>query len=265
MSFFQKLFGSRGKGPPADEHKAIAFVDYEHWYYGFRNIFHMDPDPVSWRKELDEHYSMEEIMIFGDFSNDRITDGLNKLRAISNTVISTQQPHDRHKKDMTDFIMLDYIYQVSAERNDVGTYILFTGDGHFQSVVKYLIQKLGKKVVVYGVSKSVSTRLKDVATEVHEIPLAAEVTKDRYQMIADNMAYVTTRNNIYPSFRGTVEAVARYNDVPEEEIATALREMLDKGLLVQKERRVDFNRKIKVITANWEALIAEGLWDPHNR
>lgn len=265
MSFFQKLFSSHGKGPPADEHKAIAFVDYEHWYYGFRNIFHMDPDPVSWRKELDEHYSMEEIMIFGDFSNDGITDGLNKLRAISNTVISTQQPHDRHKKDMTDFIMLDYIYQVSAERNDVGTYILFTGDGHFQSVVKYLIQKLGKKVVVYGVSKSVSTRLKDVATEVHEIPLAAEVTKDRYQMLVDNMAYVSTRNNIYPSFRGTVEAVARYNDVPEEEIATALREMLDKGLLVQKERRVDFNRKIKVITANWEALIAKGLWDPNNR
>lgn len=264
MSFFQKLFSSRSKGPPADGNKAIAFVDYEHWYYGFKNIFHMEPDPISWRKELDEHYSMEEIMVFGDFSNDGITDGLNKLRAISNTVISTQQPHDRHKKDMTDFIMLDYIYRVSAERHDVDTYILFTGDGHFQSVAKYLIQKLGKKVIVYGVTRSISNRLKDVATEVHEIPHAAEVAKDRYQMIVNNMAYVSTRSHIFPSFRGTVEAVARHNDVPEEEVATALREMLDRGLLVQKERRVDFNRKVKVVTADWEALIAAGLWHPND-
>lgn len=68
----------------------------------------MDPDPIPWRKELDEQYKIEEIMIFGDFSYTGINTGLDKLRAISNTAISTQQPHDRHKKDMTDFIMLDY-------------------------------------------------------------------------------------------------------------------------------------------------------------
>ena len=79
-----------------------------------------------------------------------IADSLNSVRAMTNTVISTQQSSPHHKKDMTDFIMLDYIYQVSAERSDVGTYILFTGDGHFQSVVKYLTQKMGKRVIVYG-------------------------------------------------------------------------------------------------------------------
>ena len=59
--------------------------------------------------------------IFGDFSNKGINEGLDKLHAISNTVISTQQPNGRHKKDMTDFIMLDHIYQVSAEDHEVGT------------------------------------------------------------------------------------------------------------------------------------------------
>ena len=57
-------------------------------------------------------------------------------------------------------------------------------------------------------------------------------------------------------------AVARHNGVEEPEVAAALQEMLDKGLVVRKDRRVDFNRTVKVITANWEALIAEGLWDP---
>ena len=83
-------------------------------------------------------------------------------------------------------------------------------------------------------------------------------------MIVDNLAYVSTRNDIIPSFNGTVAAVARRNGVEEPEVAAALQEMLDKGLVVRKDRRVDFNRTVKVITANWEALIAEGLWDPSN-
>ena len=60
----------------------------------------------------------------------------------------------RYKKDMTDFIMLDYIYQTAALRPEIGVYILFTGDAHFQSVTKYLAQRLGKEVVIYGVTEA---------------------------------------------------------------------------------------------------------------
>ena len=260
MDFLDSLF-SRGK-EAADTKRAIAFIDYEHWFYSYRNLFHMTPDLVSWRKELEQKYTLEDVMVFADFSMRPIADSLNSVRAMTNTVISTQQSAPHHKKDMTDFIMLDYIYQVSAERSDVGTYILFTGDGHFQSVVKYLTQKMGKQVIVYGVTNATSKRLKDVATELYEIPTSDSVIKSCYSMIVDNLAYVSTKSNIIPSFNGTVAAVARHNGVEEPEVAAALQEMLDKGLVVRKDRRVDFNRTVKVITANWEALIAEGLWDP---
>ena len=183
MNLFKNLFSHKDVEPVLDYKKAIVFVDYEHWYYSCRNLFHIAPDPISWRKNLDEKYNIERMYIFGDFSNKGINEGLDKLHAISNTVISTQQPSGRHKKDMTDFIMLDHIYQVSAEDHEVGTYIIFTGDGHFQSVVKYLIQKLGKKVIIYGVTNATSNRLKDVATEVYEIPAPEEVIHSRYQMI----------------------------------------------------------------------------------
>lgn len=224
----------------------------------------MTPDPVSWRKDLEQKYALKDVMVFGDFSTRPIADSLNSVRAMTNTVISTQQATSHHKKDMTDFIMLDYIYQVSAERNDVGTYILFTGDGHFQSVVKYLTQKMGKRVIVYGVTNATSNRLKDVATEVYEIPTSESVIQSCYTMIVRNLAFVSTKSNIIPSFNGTVAAVARQNGVEEPAVAAALQEMLDKGLVVRKDQRVDFNRTVKVIAANWEALIAEGLWDPNN-
>lgn len=262
MNLLQKFFKHSESKPAIEDNTAIAFVDYEHWYYSCHNLFHIDPDPIKWRKELEQKYNLRKIYIFGDFSNKGISAGLDKLHAISNTVISTQQPSGRHKKDMTDFIMLDYIYQVSAEEQDIGTYIIFTGDGHFQSVTKYLIQKLNKKVIVYGVTNATSNRLKDVATEVFEIPAAEEVIQSRYQMIVDNLAYVSDHDDIIPSFKGTVAAVARRNDVPEDEIAIALQEMLEKGLLSRTDRRVEFNRTVKVLTANWDALIEAGLWTP---
>ena len=246
----------------ADPNRAIAFVDLEHWFFSYKNLYGLTPDLPAWREELARQYTMDDIMAFGDFSNCILAKSLDEVRSITSTVISTQQSSSHHKKDMTDFIMLDYIYQVSAANDAVGTYILFTGDGHFHSVVKYLTQKLGKRVVIYGVTNAVSKSLKAVATEVHELPAEQTVIKSRYAMIVENLAYVAEHDAIIPSFKGTVAAVARQNGVGEEEISAALQEMLDKGLVRRKDRRVDFNRKVKVIAPDWEALIAAGLWKP---
>lgn len=38
--------------------------------------------------------------------------------------------------------------------------------------------------------------------------------------------------------------------------------MLDKGYVYQKEVPIAFNRKIKIVCANWELLIKDGLWNP---
>ena len=246
----------------ADPNRAIAFVDFEHWFFSYKNLYGLTPDLPAWREELARQYVLDDIMVFGDFSNRSLAKSLDEIRSITNTVISTQQSSSHHKKDMTDFIMLDYIYQVSAEKSTVGTYILFTGDGHFHSVAKYLTQKLGKLVVIYGETTAVSKSQPAVATEVHELPANQTVIKSRYAMIVENLAYVSEHDEIIPSFKGTVAAVARQNGVGEEEIAAALQEMLDKGLVRRKDRRVDFNRKVKVISPDWEALIGAGLWKP---
>ena len=50
--------------------------------------------------------------------------------------------------------------------------------------------------------------------------------------------------------------------VPEDTVRAALQEMLDKGYVYQKEIPISFNRKIKIVCANWELLIKDGLWNP---
>ena len=257
--YFSRWFGaSRDEN---EKEKAIAFVDYEHWYYSYRKMLHIQTDVLSWRKELDERFQIEDVLVFGDFSYAGINDDLNKLRTITNSVISTAQPRALHRKDMTDFVMLDYIYQTTSLRPEISTYILFTGDGHFQSVVKYLVQKLGKRVIVYGVLGATSARLKDVASETHELPTTHDVVLKRYKMVIENMVYASKRD-IITTFHSTAEAVSRHYNVPQTEAYATINDMLDKGFLVRKQRRVDFNRTVKIIAADWDKLIQAGRWEP---
>ena len=214
--------------------------------------------------ETDFHITPEDIMVFADFSKPGINSEIEKLRAVTNTIIETQQAFNRHKKDMTDFIMLDFIYQTAAQRKDINTYILFTGDGHFQSVVKYLIQRLKKEVIVFGVKDAVSNRLKDVASEYHEIPYPSEMKDAYYRMIVSNMDYVFDKPEIIPTFMSTVQAVSERNRIPESNIYSALNEMIDEGLIYKREQTVNFNR-VKVIAADWDALKKAGYWDPEKK
>lgn len=260
VGIFAKFSGKR------EERKAIAFVDYEHWFYSYQNLYGLRPDPSEWRKNLetDFHITPEDIMVFADFSKPGINSEIEKLRAVTNTIIETQQAFNRHKKDMTDFIMLDFIYQTAAQRKDINTYILFTGDGHFQSVVKYLIQRLRKEVIVFGVKDAVSNRLKDVASEYHEIPYPSEMKDAYYRMIVSNMDYVFDKPEIIPTFMSTVQAVSERNRIPESNIYSALNEMIDEGLIYKREQTVNFNR-VKVIAADWDALKKAGYWDPEKK
>lgn len=79
-------------------------------------------------------------------------------------------------------------------------------------------------------------------------------------MIIQNFDYISDKN-INPTFLKTVEAVAEHNHVSQEAIHAALQEMVDKGYAYQREIPVAFNRKIKIICADWDRLREDGLWD----
>lgn len=247
---------------PFRANRAMVFVDYEYWFYSLRNKYRLQPDPTAWRTELEAKYNLSDVMVFADFSSPGLNDELGSLRSMTNTIIETGNPSRHHKKDMTDFVMLDYIYQCANSRRDIGTYILFTGDQHFQSVVKYLTQKKHKKVVLYGILGTMSSKLEAVATETALLPFNEQTYGSCRQHIIENMAYVGTRNDIIPTFMGTTDAICRRHGLDPELVKAALRRMLDEGHLYQREERVSFNRKVNTIAANWDKLIADGLWKP---
>lgn len=237
--------------------KAMVFVDYEYCFYSYVDTHKIKPYPTVWKKKLEEKYDIADIMVFGDFAQKEISGELRKLRSITNTIIETSNVFLERKKDMTDFIMLDYIYQSVETRKDVDTYILFTGDGHFQSVVKYLRQKK-KNVVVCGVRENMSNQLRSVASEIVELPIEEERYVNYYKLIASNMNYVEQYPKIVPTFMRTVENVARKNNLPEELVTDMLRRMIQKGYITKKIKKLS-NGDVRILEACWDKMIEDGI------
>jgi uncharacterized LabA/DUF88 family protein len=243
--------------------KSIAFVDYEYWFYSYKTQFGMVPEPKKWRDSI-EPYNVQDVLIFGEFSrNNAIKQELSRLRDITNTIIETFQPTGRTtKKDVTDFVMLDYLYQTAFSQPDITTFLIFTGDGHFCSVVKYLSQTLRKKVIVYGVTGTISNRLREVATQTIELPDDHTTYEQYKKMIVNNMSYVSDHPQIVPTFNGTVNAIAKTNPgVSEELLRRSLDQMLSDGLLKKEQERIAFNQRVFTIRPDWQKLHEAGLWE----
>lgn len=150
---------------------AAAFVDYEYWYVSLKDIYHTQPDLIGWCGHLRERYQVESIRFFGNFLDRNLSNEVARIRTVSNDIIETNCNNDgRFMKDMSDVIMLDAIYRTAAEKRSPRTFVLFTGDGHFQPVVRYLVQDLGKRVELYGIQGTVSRALREAASQCYEIP-----------------------------------------------------------------------------------------------
>ena len=97
----EEVFWFKKKG---GKPKAAIFVDYEHWYYGYNNIFSMKPNVEEWYEELTEEYSVKNIVFFGDFHGNSIEKELPRLEKITKNVVHTASTKDGVDKDFTPII-----------------------------------------------------------------------------------------------------------------------------------------------------------------
>lgn len=253
------LFKKRKNGKP----KATVFVDYEHWYISLDRLHNKKrPDLRSFRDTLSPKYELQEIFIFADFSNPALRNEIPKIREITNHIIETQNTSSAHKKDFTDFIMLDHIYQLAISSPSTDAFIIFSGDGHFSSVTNYLKSKLGKEVGVYAVRGGLSTQLKNTADWSVLLPEVSDPQADIYRSILNSLKALSDnrQKKSYPSFKGTVTAVSRYNRIPARIVTSALREMMQKECITQETVELD-NGTIRVLKVDWQKCKILGYWE----
>lgn len=255
ISIFGKKFGSKKKK------EAAVFVDYEHWHVSLYKKYYMKPQIKQWRDTIAQNSTIADIHFFGDFSNIGMKYEIPLIREVTNNVIETQNTSPYHKKDFTDFIMLDYIYQSAIKKGSPDTYIIFTGDGHFASVVKFLVNVCKKKVIVYAVRECLSGMLKSAATECIEIPSDEELKKYYYSIISDHIdgIFEKSEHMIYPTFVPVVDGVSRTYRLEKPFVKATLEEMISLGYVSQRSKRFYNGRSIKYLHTEKEKMVSDGV------
>lgn len=250
------MFFSKIKKPK--EKRIVAFVDYEHWYISLENLHSQKPDIASWFADMTKRGRVVDALFFADFSKNGLKDEIARIRSFSNKIIETRNPNPRYKKDYTDFIMLDNIYQ-RALSDDVDIYVIFSGDGHFSSVASFIKNNLDKEVGIYGVGGAISKLLKDTSDWYVEIPDTKMKQRHISGLILSSIKRAEKNRLNFTTFNSTVSYVADGHDLEREDVRDVLISLIEKKVISQKEIIVNKSDKLRVLTVNWPKAASLGL------
>ncbi len=246
-----------GRGKKTD---AVAFVDYEHWFYGYNNKFQMKPNVDEWVAELKNEFALKDLYIFGDFSEPNLEQDMNRLKKVSSNIIHTASEKNGVDKDFTDVIILDQIYRYAAKQKTPKVFIIFTGDAHFYKVVEYL-KELGKKVIIYGVKQAFSNQLKSLATSYVEMPRQSQ-EKDYYNdLIFVSLNRLRSKPKSVATYWKTIRSVADYNKVPKDRVKHALDNLIRQKYIAQQKKTGYRGKKMEVLTVDWDRVKQDGVWN----
>ena len=246
------LFGRKDKTNEQDNNpvspsslpRAVAFVDYESWYVSLKTTYAIAPDIKGWFEELNRHYQLIDVTFFADFSHRSLADELRRIRPYTNKIIDTRSPNGV-EKDYTDFIMLDNIYQKALSASDIQTFILFSGDGHFSSVVAFLKNFYHKNVVVYGIQDCFSAQLREAASETVTLPDEKQLNRGIYQTIFDYL-----RRASAPTYDGALQYVSdKHKNVSRKTIQNAM-DLLEKREVLSQRNLP--GSKARQLFVSWE-------------
>lgn len=237
-----RLFREKSPKP-----RATVFVDYEHWYISLDRNFHIRPDIEGFIDELNEKYDVVDVLFFGNFSNTSLNSEMHRIRGFTNKIVETDNGKDFYKKDYTDFIILDHIYQSAYTDKDIDTYVIFTGDGHFSSAVLFLKNVCRKHVEVYGVKGAFSGQLKQAATSFRELPDIEQQLFPYCRMIIASLYALENENkNANPAFVKTVKAVSEKYNADETLVKAALEKLMTDGYISQYVKQIK-NKSVKLL------------------
>ncbi len=228
--------------------KAVAFVDYEHWFISLKTNYGLKPDIKAWFEELNSKYNLLEVNFFADFSHKSLADEIGRIRLFSNKIIDTRSPNGV-QKDFTDFIILDNMYQKALSSEDIDVFILFSGDGHFGSVTSFLKNFYRKQVVIYGINGCFSKQLRETATAYHILPTEQNLNESYYSAIFEYL-----KNSPNPTYNEAITVASKNikGSGAKQKIVNAMKELMKTDIISERAVPNSKGKKQKLLFIDWE-------------
>ena len=208
--------------------------------------------------EIRTNYKVVQAIAFGDFTKNIINQERDKLRAVGIDIIDCAT--EINKRNYADFSMLDSIYRTLIDKDDIEVFILFTGDGHFSSVVAGLVNYRNKEVGILGVPGTISRQLKESASWVKEVlPSEADIAHaDMKKKIIARIRQLEEKQQ-HPSFAKTAEYFAEKFNQDQQLILAILTQMLNEGVMIQEMRQSTAGNEYRALLCNVEKIKEMGL------
>ena len=256
------LFSRKRQTPANGLPRAVAFVDYEHWYISLERTLGEKPDIQSWFDDLKKRCNIIEVIFFGNFEKfkDKETE-TKRIRAFTNKIIDTYNPDLRYKKDYTDFIILDNIYQKAFQDDSAELFIIFSGDGHFSSVAAFLKNFCGKQVGIYGVTGGISKNLINSSDWCVEMPLKVDEEAIIRDAIFSYLKECESVPDFYPTYMRSVELISEKRELDKEALSAALSDLIKQNYITQETTKTSSGRPIRYLKPDWSTIAKDGIWE----
>lgn len=236
--------------------KAVAFVDYEHWYVSLSRNYGIRPNIKGWFEDLSKRVNLTEAFFFADFSHTSLSDEIGRIRPFSNKIIDTRSTSGV-KKDFTDFIILDNIYQKALMSDDIDIFILFSGDGHFSSVTSFLKNIYSKEVGIYGISGSFSRQLQQTASWCVTLPTEQDAHGLEYKLIFDELK----KNNIMYDKQALINTISSaHKNINQSNLKQTIDLLISEGTV--SEHSVGRSKNVlPQLFVDWDKVAKSGIYD----
>lgn len=239
--------------PPQDKRPhTIVFIDYEYLYISFNKLYFVSPPLDKLIEDIKICGMVTKICVFGDFSNPPLSQERNSIRTITSNIIDCANQSTKAKKNYTDFIMLDHIYQELIQNPSVEQFIFFTGDGHFSSAATFLRNFMDKTIGVYGIANSISRQLKDCSSWTKEVFIIEDDERNYQINLLKNLKTATERG-LYPTFIKTIEITQYQFSGDYYRYQQVLQDLVDDGY-VSRELITVGEKEFMTLVVDWERV-----------
>ncbi len=238
---------------------AAVFVDYEHWYISLNNNYGIRPNIKAWFEDLQKRVNVKEIVFFADFSHRNLAEEIGRIRPYTNKIIDTRSPTGT-KKDFTDFIILDNIYQKALLADDIEAFILFSGDGHFSSVTSFLKNIYGKEVGIYAIKGCFSRQLQETSTWCVSLPDEADVFGLYYTKIFDYLKNEENKKSKkLPTYAKCIEEISKEKRIVRKKATTALDKLIEQDIISKRSFKTQSFTVKDALFVDWDKAAEKEL------
>lgn len=226
--------------------KTAVFVDYESWYYGLYNLYGEKPNV---KKILGDIEKEDDVVLKKGFGNLPVFSGVEKeeKEKLGEFGYDLEYTFEGNTKDnLTDFVVVDYIYRMLLEDRDnvIEKVILISGDSHYIQVLRTL-KDFGKEVEVRAVKGTISRMFDEFTVK----PIIPEYSKQVRSLIEEEMFIIEALVKVVSEKELIKRVLGKCEGTNKKEVKEEIKAMIKEGRLVKSNIKTNKTNSLSSVVS----------------